>query len=225
MLQPIIFLQRRKAFFLFCLLTVCLLPACKKDVAEISDAGNASVIKRPDVARVGGIIIQNNSASPVRLTMNGIAIEKFIAPRSMDTLYGSPLSPAKVLVETVVTDADGNPAGQQLVFFYSLNFPAQKEYLLKPVNIPSNLFFLKVHNPAKLPANGVVVSEPGTNNIVASLMGVVDSNNDIPCGYYPTTTLVANIKLINSNSNAQQWNFTGVQLPGVPNQSITITCQ
>jgi hypothetical protein len=143
----------------------------------------------------------------------------------MDTLYGSPLSPAKVLVETVVTDLDGNPAGQQLVFFYSMTYPNNKESIRKEVNIPASLFFLNVRNLAKFPANGVVVSEPGTNNIVSSLMGAVDCNNDIPCGYYPTSTLVANIKVTNSNDAMQQWNFTGVQLPGTPNQSVTITCR
>ena len=146
-----------------------------------------------------------------------------IAANNADTIKGVPLANASVLVETVVTDVVGNPAGQQLVFQYNVKFPSENQYSKKEINIPPTLFFVNVLNLSAVPATKLVVSAGGLGDMI-SYMDIANSKQLVACGYYPASSLLADITVATGN-NIQQWKFTGLTLPGVANQTIAVTCQ
>jgi hypothetical protein len=205
-------------FFICCTLFV----SCKKnnDLNGVDPAKLNREARSPE----GGLVIQNNTPASIRVSINNVTREKLVAASTSDTIKGSPMTGANLLVETVVTDADGRPAGQQLVYVYALKFPAENEFSRKEINIPPTLFFVNVLNLSAVPATKLVVSAGGTGDMI-SYMAIGNSKKIIPCGYYPTRSLMADITVAAGDDHVQQWSFTGLVLPGVVNQSVAVTCQ
>ena len=196
--------------------------ACKKN--NDLDAGYSAKLNREARSPESGLVIQNNTPSAIRISVNNVTREKLVAANTPDTIKGTPMTGVTLVVETVVTDADGHPAGQQLVYVYAMKFPVENEFSKKEINIPPSLFFVNVLNLSAVPATKLVVSAGGTSDMV-SYMAIGNSKKIIPCGYYPASSLMANITVVADSSNAHQWNFTGVHLPGSANQSVAVTCQ
>lgn len=176
-------------------------------------------IKWPPRAQEGNLIVQNNSPSPIRISINNVTRQKFIAARTKDTIRGAQSTDVALIVETVVIDVNGNPAGQQLVFQYKLKFPAANEYVKKEIDIPTNLFFINAINSSAVHATKMTVTAGGSEMI--STGEIPNGKDPVPCGYYPLNSLLANITFGNSTGNV--WVFTGIPIPGTINQSITVT--
>jgi hypothetical protein len=193
--------------------------SCQKEVSDLS----VHLVKADNSPR-GAIIVQNNSPSQVHITLNGVAIEKNLLSNASDTLYGTPLATAKLVVETVTVDINDNPAGEQLVLQYALAFPEDKKSFVQGVNVSPDFFFVNVINLSNAPANQLAVSEPGIYGVINCDMTILNKPDAVACGYYPTHNLVANIKVVRNTEAMSEWNFANIQLPGAPNQAITLTC-
>jgi hypothetical protein len=206
-IQPVIFLG------------LIVFTSCQKEVSDFS-VYHSKIDNTPKAA----VIIRNNTPGFIHLTVNGVAIEGNLQSNGNDTVYGNPLAPAKIIVETVTVDINDNPAGEQLVFQYALDFPEEKKNIVQEVNVPADFFFVNVINLSNAPANRLTVSEPGIYGVINCDMTISNSPQAVACGYYPTHNLIADIKVIKNNESVTEWNFTNLQLPGVVNQAITITC-
>ncbi len=220
MKEPFTFHGRMKFFLVFLVPCLFMLSSCQKEINELP----AKLIDA-HLAAKGMIIMQNNSPGQIRVTINRVSEEKYIAPNGMDTLYGDPLTVAKVVVETVVTDINESPAGMQLVFQYALNFPEDKKSTLQAIDIPANFFFVNVINLSSGPATRLAVSEPGIAGITNCDMLILNNRKAVACGYYVTNSLLADIQVIKDNDGTPyEWDFNNIKLPGTLNQSITVTC-
>ena len=196
--------------------------SCHKN-NDLTDAYSSN-LKRDPRTPESGLVIQNNTPAAIRISINNVTREKLVAANTSDTIHGAPNTNAGVVIETVVTDENGSPAGQQLVYLYNLKFPGENEFNKKEINIPPSLFFVNVLNLSAVPATRLVVSAGGIGDMV-SYMSISNSRKMIPCGYYPASSLMANITVAADSSSARQWTFTGVHLPGIANQSVAVTCQ
>jgi hypothetical protein len=205
-------------FFIGLLLTMV---SCSK---EMESPRVATVVKRDIVSARSSIVIRNNSASAVRLTVNDVTMAKFVQAGCTDTLEGNPQSAASIVAETVVTDDAGNPAGQQLVFFYRLKFPANRLLLQQEINIPAGIFFVGIINRSTSIANQLEVSEPGNNNGVITNLDILNNEKVTACGYYPSAGLSTSIKVMSTNGAMQHWEFNNIKLPGTLNQAVILTC-
>jgi hypothetical protein len=208
-------------FSLALMLCICLL-SCKKYNEAPYQAGE--IPTRPIAESGGMIIVKNNSPADIRISVNNVSNTYFTASGAVDTLYGSPSTAATVVIETVVTDPQGNPAGQQLVFIYSMKFPESRTSIVKEVNIPPTVFFLGIRNQSGVTANQLVVSQPGSNSTVSTRLPISCSQRETPCGYYLSGKMLADVKVIADSSTTRQWNFDGIVLPGTPNQRVSLTC-
>ncbi len=208
--------------FLVSLVAMCCIfgiTSCQKELSDYS-AHHLKADNSPKAA----IVIQNNSPSQIHLTVNGVAVEDNVQPGGKDTLYGTPLADAKIIVETVTVDIDDHPAGEQLVLQYANSFPEDKKSVVQEVNVSPDFYFVKVVNASNAAANQLVVSEPDVYGVFNIDMIISNTKKAIACGYYPTVKQVANIKIIESSNGPREWSFSNVQLPGTANQAITVSC-
>lgn len=203
------------------MLSICLI-SCKK--YNDSPFQNGEIPARPVAESGGMILIKNNSPANIRISVNNVTNTHFTASGAVDTVYGSPTAAATVVIETVVTDDEGNPAGQQLVFVYSMKFPESRTSIVKEVNIPPTVFFLGIRNQSGVTANQLVVSQPGSNSTVSTRLPISCSQQETPCGYYLSGKMLADVKVIADSNATRQWNFDGIVLPGTPNQRVSLTC-
>jgi hypothetical protein len=193
--------------------------SCQKEINDFSVQPT-----KIDTTPKAAIIIRNNSPGLIHLTVNGVAVEKNLQSNCSDTLYGTPLSLAKIVVETFTVDINDNPAGEQLVFQYAVNFPKDQKSVVQEVDVPAGFFFVNVINLSNAAASQLAVSEPGVYGVINCAMTISNTRKAIACGYYPTRNLLADIKVFKNTEGVYEWNFMNIQLPGLPNQAITITC-
>jgi len=199
------------------------LVSCQKELSDLYLPNNKIIVADTPRALV---LVKNQTPSDIRITINGITLNHYIHSGSVDTVFGIPKSEANLLVETITTDTAGNPAGMQPVYQYQLSLPADKQMLVQEVNIPSNLFFLRVVNSSALPANQLLVNTVANTGVVTVDMIISNNKQTIGCGYYPAGNQMAVVKVINTAASGvvKEWNFANLALPGTMNQSITITC-
>jgi hypothetical protein len=212
---------QKTGYSLFLIGLLATVVSCSK---EVESHANTTLVKRETVSARSSIVIRNNSASAVRLTVNDITRERFVQSGGVDTINGDPQSAATIVAETVVTGDAGNPAGQQLVFFYRLKFPANRQLLTQEINIPAGIFFVGIINRSTSVANQLEVSEPGRNAAVITNLNILNNEKMTACGYYPNTGLNTTVKVMNTNGTQQHWEFNNIKLPGTPNQSVILTC-
>lgn len=213
--------SKNNIFLLVLMLCIGLFSCKKYNDAAVFD-GNPPV--RPAAESRGAIFIKNNSPANIRISVNGVSNTHFTASGTVDTVYGSPFTAATVVIETVVTDDQGNPAGQQLVFIYSMKFPESRTGIVKEINIPPTVFFLGVRNQSGVIATQLVVSQPGGNTAVTTRLPIACSQRETPCGYYLSGKMLADVKITADSNATRQWNFNGIVLPGTPNQRVSLTC-
>ncbi|MDE3249978.1 MAG: hypothetical protein KGO82_15045, partial [Bacteroidota bacterium] len=141
--------SKNNIFLLVLILCTGLLSCTKYNEAPIQ---KGEIPARPIAESGGMILVKNNSPADIRISVNNVSNTHFTASGAVDTLYGSPSTAATVVIETVVTDLQGNPAGQQLVFIYSMKFPESRTSIVKEVNIPPTVFFLGIRNQSGVTA-------------------------------------------------------------------------
>lgn len=200
-----------------CLLFFCC--GCQKSLEM--DKVTAATTSGPQSA----IIIKNSSPADIRVTVNNVTHSRYTKTGLTDTAWGTPLTAATIVIETVVTDKQGNPAGQQLVFVYSLQFPADSGIIVKEINVPSTVFFLSVINLSGTDASQLLVTDPSTSNTVNIELPITCAQRETACGYYPSGKMLANVRVISDGPAGRQWIFDGIELPGTSNQRISLTCK
>lgn len=222
------YLRIKKTFAL--ILTTTLFFSCVKDDGFLAssqgttkDPGNQTTVSGSTV-EYSSIQILNNAHTPVDVYINGVISNKSLASKTTALITGNPGDVVQLKFNLYSKNENDEMIGSMVTLQDEVVFPKVGEITLMPINVPDNYFLALVSNQTGSPLNQVIVNELTSDEFISDLT-IMNDGKPVACGYYPSSSRSASIKVNRIKGGFLQWSFDGLKLPGTENQFIAVICQ
>lgn len=172
----------------------------------------------------GSIQLMNNALTPVDIYINGVISNKALASKATTEITGNPGDVVQLQFNLYSKNENDEMIGRMVSLQEAMVFPQAGEMSMKPINVPDNYFLAVVSNQTESPLNQIIVNELTSDEFISDLT-IMNDGKPVACGYYPSSSRSASIKVNRIKGGFLQWSFDELKLPGTENQVIAVICQ
>ena len=158
------------------------------------------------------IAFQNNSFTPINLTVNGVSTT--IAPDSAFVVTGQAGDPVSGTAQTSGLTSTNTVVGSVVSWNFGFTFPADVLHSTYPFNVPSTYFFLIINNQSSYSVTGLYVNY---GLAAQSFDNITFGQGTFNIGYYPA---FSNSNFRCNSSSGGNWQGNITSLTSEQNQSV-----